>query len=1166
MVLKETILIVDNEKNSLNTVLDQLQKAGYSTLQAQTCGQALKIVKESKPDLVLIDANLPEMSGLEVCRKNLEVNELAPSVILVVDEKNDSDILEEGFNVEADDYLIRPVSTWELLARIRTVLHLRKAEKALHESENRFRTIYENLPMGYQSMDINGNLIDVNQAWLRIMGFERDEVIGNWFGDYLTPGDKEKFKNRFPLFKAKGEIKDSGFEMVRKDGSQIFTSFDGKIGYDSQMRFNQTHCVLTDVTDRKKAELALSDSEKRFRSIYDSVPISIWEEDFTTVYDMLQDLRKSGVKDLRKYIQSHPEFPKQAIRSVIIKDVNDITLSIFKAESKEALKQNMVIYFPDGDTSPFEKELIAIWERRSFFEIERIHETLAGEKIIVHIALNIPITRDEFSRILVLKTDITERKKIEMALKASEEQFRMVFESSNVGKSLTMPSGEVRANKALADMLGYTQEELAEKTWQMITPPEDVPSIQTKLGPLLKGESDSVRFNKKYIHKNGSIIWVDLSTKIRRDEEGRPLHFITTAVDITERKKAEEALWELQRRLMTLMSNLPGMAYSCKADDDWTMKFVSDGCYELTGYRPEELNNNSQISYKSLIHPDDLKEVQDSYVGAGKKSFQLTYRINTADGQVKWVWEQGQGIAGSDGSIQTYEGFITDITQNKNAEEALQQSHDLVSSFIKNSPIYAYLKDVTPEQSRVVFASENFIDMIGIPGSQMAGKKMEELFPPTFAAKMTAEDWSVIQKGEVLQIEEELNGRSYITIKYPIQFGTRSVLAGYTVDITDLKHTENQLKELTSRQEAILGSIPDILMEMDENKIYHWANPAGFEFFGPDVIGHHAMDYLAAEQMADEKLQRMYDGDENKVYSESKVQRNDGEIRLLAWWSRVIRDEQNRAIGCLSTARDITEERLVQEEITALNTRLEQRVEERTRELQDAQEKIVRQEKLATLGQLAGSVGHELRNPLGVISNAIYYLKMINFDSDEKNKNYLSMIETETHNAEKIISDLLEFSRTKSVDREEVKVIDLINKSLRRRATPLNINITVKVSDSLPTVLADPHHIEQILENLIVNAYQAMPDSGTLGITAREIPKDKKTYVAISVKDSGSGITQENMAKLFEPLFTTKPKGIGLGLAVCRRLAEINEGFIEVKSEPGKGAEFILKLPAAGGK
>jgi signal transduction histidine kinase len=253
---------------------------------------------------------------------------------------------------------------------------------------------------------------------------------------------------------------------------------------------------------------------------------------------------------------------------------------------------------------------------------------------------------------------------------------------------------------------------------------------------------------------------------------------------------------------------------------------------------------------------------------------------------------------------------------------------------------------------------------------------------------------------------------------------------------------------------------------------------------------------------------------------------------------------------------------LAEEEIRELNLELVQRVARGTHDLSEAQDKIVRQEKLTVLGQLAGGVGHELRNPLGVIANAVYYLKMLQPEMDVKVKQYLEMIESETRTAEKIITDLLEFARVKSVVKEKVSVSDLVEYTLSRRSAPFNISVKKELLDDLPLVCVDPRQISQILENLVVNAFQAMAEGGEVTIQGNPEVKEDRCYVSLSVGDTGSGISKENMGKLFEPLFTTKPKGIGLGLAVCRKLIEVNEGWIEVESEEGKGTMFTIHLPA----
>ncbi len=151
--------------------------------------------------------------------------------------------------------------------------------------------------------------------------------------------------------------------------------------------------------------------------------------------------------------------------------------------------------------------------------------------------------------------------------------------------------------------------------------------------------------------------------------------------DITERKLAEDSLLESRRTLQTLMTNLPGMAYRCRNDRDWTMEFVSEGSVNLTGYQPAELINNSKIAYNQLIHPDECEKVWDTVQAALKehKPFQLTYRIKTADGEQKWVWEQGQGIFNPKGELLAIEGFISDTTEKVQMQESIKESERFLS-------------------------------------------------------------------------------------------------------------------------------------------------------------------------------------------------------------------------------------------------------------------------------------------------------------------------------------------------------------------------------------------------------------------------------------------------------------------------------------------------------
>ena len=258
--------------------------------------------------------------------------------------------------------------------------------------------------------------------------------------------------------------------------------------------------------------------------------------------------------------------------------------------------------------------------------------------------------------------------------------------------------------------------------------------------------------------------------------------------------------------------------------------------------------------------------------------------------------------------------------------------------------------------------------------------------------------------------------------------------------------------------------------------------------------------------------------------------------------------------------KEIQERTNAEEKLKDYSGRLEELVLERTDELREAQGKLLRQERLSALGQFAGSVGHELKNPLGVISNAVYFLQMISGSENKKIKEYLNIILSEVKRAGKIIDDLKNFSKGRaSLEKEKVEIKALISSAMERMDLPEGINLTESVPSELPSVLVDPYQISQVLFNLVKNACQAMPEGGKLSIKVFE----EKGKISISIVDTGSGISPENLEKIFDPLFTTKAKGIGLGLTICKSLVEANGGEIKVMSQEGEGTAFTIILSSA---
>jgi PAS domain S-box-containing protein len=374
------------------------------------------------------------------------------------------------------------------------------------------------------------------------------------------------------------------------------------------------------------------------------------------------------------------------------------------------------------------------------------------------------------------------------------------------------------------------------------------------------------------------------------------------------------------------------------------------------------------------------------------------------------------------------------------------------------------------------------------------------------------------------------------------------------------EETIAKLRESEARFKGLFENSPDIVALADLNGTFLDINKVAPGYTKEDVIGSRFTEYLTPEQTTvfHDTLKKALETETPQGY---EVDITNPQGRTFNWYNRIspIRTE-GKISQVVINCTDITARKQAEVELQKYSEKLEDMVAKRTRKLQEAQAQLVRREKLAVLGQMAGSVGHELRTPLSTISNAAYYLNMVLGKPEEQIAEYLDIICSETRRAEKIIADLLDFSRTKSLNRQEIHVADVVTLVLEKHIPPNAIQVTIQIPDTLPAVVADPVHVDQVLSNLVTNACQAMPQGGTLTISAH----NDGDMVALDVSDTGSGIEPEHLDKLFEPLFTTKPKGIGLGLAVCKNLIEANGGAITVESALGKGSVFTVALPVAG--
>lgn len=266
----------------------------------------------------------------------------------------------------------------------------------------------------------------------------------------------------------------------------------------------------------------------------------------------------------------------------------------------------------------------------------------------------------------------------------------------------------------------------------------------------------------------------------------------------------------------------------------------------------------------------------------------------------------------------------------------------------------------------------------------------------------------------------------------------------------------------------------------------------------------------------------------------------------------------NKLEGKVAELEELNRKLAASEASLALYSRhLEELVEERTRALMQSQETLFRQERLAYLGQLAGEVSHELRTPLATIANAGYYLRSILEQGNETVREYLEIILSEIQRANRIIHNLLDITAIRTADRGWIAILPLINALIEKNAPPAGIEIRVLSMPDLPKVYVDPEHVTQIASNIINNAYQAMPEGGSLTIQLQATDDN----LCVTFTDTGCGIPNDKLDKIFEPLVSFNRKGIGLGLPLARNLAELNGGAIQVESTIGQGSRFTLSLP-----
>ena len=346
---------------------------------------------------------------------------------------------------------------------------------------------------------------------------------------------------------------------------------------------------------------------------------------------------------------------------------------------------------------------------------------------------------------------------------------------------------------------------------------------------------------------------------------------------------------------------------------------------------------------------------------------------------------------------------------------------------------------------------------------------------------------------------------------------------------------EDQLVEGDVALDALNSSVNGVLIADLHGRIVY-VNPAFLAMFEygskTDVIGRNAGDLFVARdvrRLADVKA--AIEASKGKTL-EFTARRKDGTAFPVEVSASDVTSAEENVVGRMASFVDITDRKALEEQ-------------------------VMRQERLTVLGQLAGGIVHELRNPLGWIKGSTYFLDMALEEPDADVRKALELLKSGVIKSERIIESLLGFARSGSPKRRKVDVNQVIREALSTIDVPEDVEVVYRLEESMPAILADRDQLGLVFDNLALNAIQAMSEGGRLTITSCIADGS----ISISFADTGTGISQENLERIFEPLFTTKARGIGLGLALIKMLVEEHGGEIEVASEAGAGSVFTVQLP-----
>jgi PAS domain S-box-containing protein len=914
-----------------------------------------------------------------------------------------------------------------------------------------------------------------------------------------------------------------------------------------------------------------------------------------------EDLRKTE-ENYRTLANNAPDVIVRFDRSLNVSFINQKGRDEFRVNSDQVIGKSLrSLALSEEVTKKWECGISTVFLSRKTETVELERKGEQGTKY--YTSLLAPEFSEEgiVTSVLSITRDITQSRLTVKKLEESQRQLStlmsnlpgMVYRCKN-DANWTM----VFVSKGSLALTGYKAEELVgnpDFSFPEIVFPEDRPYVRRAVRNGLREKRPfeiifritSADNKKKWVLEQGQGIF---------DSQGNLLYHEGFITDITDRMVAEKELEENRRRLSTLMSNLPGMAYRCSNDPDWTMEFVSEGCFPLTGLKAEELINNVKRSFANIIHQEDKNRVWDS-VQAGlteKKTFEIVYRIITADNKEKWVWEQGQGIFDKQDNLVALEGFISDITESKKAEKRQEALYEISKALNKTDRITDLCDQIRYHLGKVIDTTNFYVALYNEKNDTIRlvyNKDVKHDEYREFPAGKTLTKF-VISRARPLLVTEDLLTKlitegsvELLGLPFKIWLGVPLIAEGKVIGLIAVQsysdpglYTENDTKILSFVSEEIgialkrretaqrLRENRDRINRLSEqSRTFFWeTDPEGLYTYvshlTEEILGYKPEELIGKKHFFDLHPQEGLKKFQASVFDiindrkgiinfETRMQRKDGVVIWIDSQAVPMFDSIGNYLGHQGSDTDITELKLIQ---------LERAENEKIKE------QLTQSQKMYAIGELTSSIAHDFNNMLMIILNRTEIALKKSKAGETYHDTFLEIKQT----AEKsfhLTRQLLGFARKQKREIKHINPNEGVEKTIRllKRIIPPDVNLDWQPDNAVWQIRLDEAHISQIVLNLCINARDAIAGEGKIKVRLQNTVYQEKPYVLLTVRDDGCGMKEEIREKIFDTFFTTKgeEKGTGLGLATVSKIVNENNGFIEVTSQPGEGSCFYIYFP-----